>query len=169
MAVGFEHSSQSGERTLTQHDITNLAAIPAGRRILLLPHCLRHSDICQAKYSKLGLECAECNSECAINRLRDAALRLGYKGVCVAPGGRLAVNYIRQTRPDGIVAIACQKELDEGVGSVNDLGGDNYHPAVVVISLTRDGCVDTEVDLEPALKIVSAGCSEPPQVRQQVR
>jgi geranylgeranyl diphosphate synthase type II len=146
---------------LTEHDIIRLAAVPAGRRILLLPHCLRHSDICQAKYSKAGLECAGCNADCAINRLRDAALRLGYGGVCVAPGGSLAVNYIRQIRPDGIVAVACQKELEEGVGSVGEIGADGYRPVIVVIPLTRDGCVDTEVELGPALEIVSAGCRGP--------
>ena len=67
-------------------DINKLAAIPMAERILLLPHCLRRTDTCKAKYSKLGLECAECNPDCAINYLRSSALRLGYKGVCVAAG-----------------------------------------------------------------------------------
>ncbi len=146
---------------MSRQDIASLAAVPAGRRILLLPHCLRHSDICKARYSKAGLECAGCSADCAINRLRDTALSLGYGGVCVAPGGSLAVNYVRQVRPDGIVAVACQKELDEGVGTLDEIGGGDYHPAVVVIALTRDGCVDTEVELGPALEIVSAGCRGP--------
>ena len=146
---------------MNQDDITRLAAILANRRILLLPHCLRHSDTCEAKYNKLGLQCAACNPDCAINRLRDAAFRLGYKGVCVAPGGRLAVNYVSETRPEAIVAIACQKELEQGVNNVNILDGDGYHPLLVIIPLSRDGCVDTEVDLEPALKTVSAGCRKP--------
>ena len=149
-----------GERAVIQDDIIRLAVVPANRRILLLPHCLRHSDTCEAKYNTLGLQCAGCNPDCAINLLRDAALRLGYKGVCVAPGGRLAVNYISETRPDAIVAIACQKELEEGVNNVNGLDGNGYRPLLVVIPLARDGCVDTEVDLEPALKTVSAGCGE---------
>jgi hypothetical protein len=94
--------------------------------------------------------------------LRDAALRLGYGGVCIAPGGSLAVNYVRQFRPDGIVAVACRRELEEGVGNINEIAGDGYHPAIVVIALTRDGCVDTEVELESALEIVSAGCDGHP-------
>jgi hypothetical protein len=154
-----EDASPSGVGHARQHDMTAMAAIPADRRILLLPHCLRRSSICKAGYSKAGLECAGCASECSINRLRDAALKLGYRGVCVAPGGRLAVNYVRELRPDGIVAVACHKELDEGIGNIDEIGDGNYHPVVVVIALTRDGCVDTEVDLEPALKIVAAGCS----------
>ena len=79
-------------------------------------------------------------------------------GVCVAPGGRLAVTFISQTRPEAIVAIACQKELEEGVGNVKGLDGNGYSPLIVIIPLSRDGCVDTEVDLAPALSALSAGC-----------
>jgi len=127
----------------------------------LLPHCLRQSNTCHAKYDKLGLQCAGCNRDCAINRLRDAALGLGYKGVCVAPGGRLAVNYIAQTRPKAVVAIACQKELDEGVNNVKGLDGNGYAPLVIIIPLSKDGCVDTEVDVDLALETVFLGCTAP--------
>lgn len=143
---------------MIKDDINALAGITAGRRVLLLPHCLRHSDVCKAKYDKQGLQCAGCTVDCAINVLRKAAVRLGYMGVCVAPGGRLAVTFISQTRPDAIVAIACQKELEEGVGNVKGLDGSGYRPLIVIIPLSRDGCVDTEVDLGPALSALSAGC-----------
>jgi geranylgeranyl diphosphate synthase type II len=144
---------------LTEDDITRLAAISPGRRVLLLPHCLRHTDKCKAKYNKLGLQCAGCSPDCAIKVLREAAVDLGYAGVCVAPGGRLAVTYISQTRPEAVVAIACKKELEEGVGNVNRLDGDGYHPLIVIIPLSRDGCVDTEVDVGPALLALSVGCT----------
>ncbi len=143
---------------MIEDDINRLAVVPAGRRVLLLPHCLRHSDICKAKYDKVGLHCAGCSADCAINVLCNAAVNLGYKGVCVAPGGRLAVTYISQTRPDAIVAIACKKELQEGVGNVNGLDGNGYQPLIVIIPLSRDGCVDTEVDVGPALAAISVGC-----------
>ncbi len=143
---------------MTKDDIDRLAVIPVARRVLLLPHCLRHSDVCKAKYDKQGLQCAGCSVDCAVNVLSAAAVRLGYKGVCVAPGGRLAVTFISQTRPDAIVAIACQKELEEGVGNVKGLDGNGYSPLIVIIPLSRDGCVDTEVDLVPALSALSAGC-----------
>jgi hypothetical protein len=136
-----------------------LAAISPGHRVLLLPHCLRHSEKCKAKYDKFGLQCAGCSPDCAIRILRQAAIGFGYGGVCVAPGGRLAVTYISQRRPDAIVAIACKKELEEGVGNVNGLDGDGYHPLIVIIPLSRDGCVDTEVDVGPALLALSAGCT----------
>ena len=78
-----------------------LQDIEPAQRVLLLPHCLRRADTCQGKYTKQGLECHECNPDCPVNRLRQAALKLGYKGVCVAPGGRLALKYIEENKPLG--------------------------------------------------------------------
>jgi uncharacterized protein len=101
--------------------IDQLSQIAPAERILLLPHCLRKSNTCQAKYDSHGLQCAGCNPECSINRLRSAAVDYGYKGVCVAPGGRLAVNFVKEYRPKAVVAIACSKELEEGVQGVSSL------------------------------------------------
>ena len=136
-----------------------LLTIRPSDRILLLPHCLRRADSCQGKYSRLGLECCTCNPECPVNHLSQAALDLGYKGVCIAPGGRLAVNYVKEARPAAIVAVACQKELEEGIHGVQELaGGDETVPPIVIIPLSRDGCVDTEVDVERALELIALGC-----------
>ena len=138
-----------------------LSLIHPSRRILLLPHCLRPSQTCSGKYSKQGLECPEdCTEDCTVGRLRRAALSLGYKGVCIAPGGRLAVKYVKGKNPEGIVAVACQKELEEGIHGVRELSGDNERtPLIVIIPLVKDGCVDTEVDEEQALKMITLGCS----------
>lgn len=137
-----------------------LSRVGPSERVLLLPHCLRRSETCQGKYSKWGLECCECNPDCPVNNLRAAAIRLGYKGVCIAPGGRLAVNYVREIRPRAIVAVACQKELEEGIHGVRELtDGGEFMPPIVVIPLSRDGCVDTEVNEEQAVEMIALGCS----------
>ncbi len=137
-----------------------LSRIPPSKRILLLPHCLRCSETCQGKYRKWGLECYECNPNCQVSRLRQAAINLGYKGACIAHGGRLAVNYVKETRPEAIVAVACQKELEEGIHGVQELNnGNEAVPVIVIIPLAKDGCVDTEVDVEKALECIALGCS----------
>lgn len=70
------------------------------------------------------------------------------------------MNYVKGKRPKGIVAVACQKELDEGIHGVRELsGGDKLMPPIVIIPLAKDGCVDTEVDEEQALKMITLGCS----------
>ena len=138
-----------------------LSLIHPSQRILLLPHCLRPSQTCPGKYSKRGLECPEdCAEDCTIGRLRRVALSLGYKGVCIAPGGRLAMNYVKENSPKAIVAVACQKELEEGIHGVRELSeNDKLAPPIVIIPLVKDGCVDTEVDEEQALKMITLGCS----------
>ena len=137
-----------------------LALVDTSERILLLPHCLRRSETCQAKYTKHGLECCGCNPECPVNRLSQAAIELGYKGICVAPGGSLAVNYIKEIRPKAIVAVACQKELEEGVQDVRKMGSEDISAIpIVVVPLSKDGCIDTEVDEEQAIREITSGCS----------
>jgi len=140
-----------------------LAQIPPARRILLLPHCLRDSQQCRATYGPDGLECKACKPTCPINRLRRAAEEAGYSGVCVAPGGSLAVAFVRKHRPRAIVAVACQKELDMGLEEVarleQNLGWDA--PVAMVIPLIKDGCVDTQVDVEKALETIRLGVPRP--------
>lgn len=81
-------------------------------------------------------------------------MRLGYKGVCVAPGGALALRYVQEKRPLLVVAVACQKELLEGEEAVKGL---EEVPRVVSLPLSRDGCVDTEVDVAAALDLLREG------------
>ncbi len=133
-----------------------LAGIPPAERVLLLPHCLRPSQTCPGRPSRDGFQCPEdCGERCVIRSLRTEALRLGYKGVCVAPGGALALRFVREARPRAVVAIACAKELREGEEALADLGP--AHPFVAVVPLSRDGCVDTEVNLDAALALLRAG------------
>jgi len=140
-----------------------LAQVPPAQRILLLPHCLRDSQRCQATYGPGGLECRACQPACTINRLRRAAEEAGYGGVCVAPGGSLAVEYVRQHRPRAIVAVACPKELEMGLEAVANLGQnpDWGAPVAMVIPLLKDGCVDTQVDVERVLAVIRLGVLRP--------
>jgi hypothetical protein len=140
--------------------IEQLSQVMPSERILLLPHCLRQSNTCMAKYNQQGLQCAGCNPDCSINRLRTVAINYGYKGVCVAPGGRLAVSYVKEKHPIAIVAIACEKELEEGVQGVGELEAQDIRPLIIIVPLLKDGCVDTVVDIEKAFKVISTGCLE---------
>ncbi len=139
-----------------------LKSVDKDKRVLLISHCLRSSKDCTAKMTKAGLECKDdCPTRCTVGRLRIMAQELGYKGVCIAPGGSMALKFIKNNDPEGIVAIACMKELEEGVCAVKELvetkKGDastGNGPVIVAVPLLRDGCVDTEVDEEEAKKII---------------
>jgi len=144
-----------------------IGAIAPADRVLLLPHCLRPSETCPGKHSKEGLVCPEdCSLPCAIRVLREAALEYGYKGVCVAPGGSMVLRFVEQMAPLAIVAVACEKELELGVTGVKELVAAHRisMPVVEVVPLTKEGCVDTEVDIEEALRTLNsfASASPPP-------
>ena len=104
-----------------EHPEQLVAQVPPGERILLLPHCLRRSAVCAAKPSEQGLQCASCTPACPINQLRRKALDLGYREVCVASGGGMALKHVAESKPLAVVAVACAKELAEGIEGVKTL------------------------------------------------
>lgn len=151
-------SKSSDENKISEEKILG---IDPGKRILLLSHCIRPSQDCTAKMSKDGLMCKDdCTTECILGKLRKLATKMGYIGVCIAPGGSMALKFIKKTQPEAIIAIACMKELSEGIDAVEEITGDdngssdNGRPVIVVLPLLKDGCVDTEVDEEEAIRIV---------------
>ncbi|HPC39912.1 MAG TPA: DUF116 domain-containing protein [Spirochaetota bacterium] len=146
-----DYSAESEER---------LSHVDPSRRILLISHCLRSSAVCKASIETWGIDCVECNPRCQVNLLRRKALDLGYQGVCVAPGGSMALKYVKEQRPAGIVAVACMKELEEGIDNVARLAGSGIEaPPIVVVPLTKDGCVNTEVNVQMAYDKISIGCA----------
>lgn len=137
-------------------DKAALDSIPFGDRVLLLPHCLRPSNECPGKMTKQGMNCEGCTiTDCAIYQLRSTADEMGYGGVCVAPGGRLAIRFLIQHQPAAVIAIACDKELEEGLEAVAQTEWEGEQPIVVTFPLSEDGCVDTVVDVEAAREIIS--------------
>lgn len=133
------------------------AQVDPAERILLLPQCLRPSETCPGKFSKTGLVCPEdCLEDCVVRVFRQEALRQGYGGVCVAAGGKMAVSYVRDNGAKGIVAVACEEELRMGVEAVEEMQeGQENMPAIVIIPLLRDGCVDTAVDASSVIRVIS--------------
>lgn len=138
-----------------------LSEVDPSERVLLLSHCMRPSQTCPGKFNKAGLMCPEdCTEDCVIKRLTEAALAKGYKGTCVAAGGAMALKFVKEHHPRGIVAIACDRELSEGVEGVKELTKEEQElPTIVIIPLIGDGCVDTEVDEGKALEAITLGCS----------
>jgi len=142
-----------------KENLKNIDDIDFKDRILLLSHCMRSSKSCMAKITKSGLICSDkCKNNCQVGQLRKLAQKLGYKGVCIAQGGSMAVRFVEESKPLGIVAVACKKELREGLEAIdeliekNDLNGNA--PVVTTVPLLKDGCIDTIVDLDEAKRIV---------------
>ena len=118
------------------------ASVPYAKRILLLPQCLRSSAHCQAKEVGVLYECAHCGS-CRIPEIIAEADSLGYMGVFILKGGRAVIRLISELQPGAILGVACPYE-----GFIGIMECERRGIPVQFVPLTKDGCADTEVDIE---------------------
>ncbi len=126
------------------------SSIPKEERLLFLPHCLRIANKCKGKYGDEGLLCRHCTKDCRVNIITTEAQKLGYK-CFVVPGGQMVFNIANKYKPKAVLAVACFNELKEGAARTN--GGD-YDIPFQLVPLLKDGCVNTEVDVEEVKKLL---------------
>lgn len=114
---------------------------PIGRRLLLLPQCLRNIE-CPAKTSpRDGIICEICG-RCAIADLKEKCDREGV-AICIAPGSEFVKRAIREREPAAALAVACQHDLCEVMKYVRSKG-----VPIIGVVLLRCGCVMTDVNWE---------------------
>jgi uncharacterized protein len=112
-----------------------------GQRILvLLPHCLQ-IDVCNRKLTTDVNNCMRCG-KCPVGDLITLGERLGLK-IEVVNGGTLARKKVATFNPDGIVAVACERDLTLGIQDVYPV------PVYGVINDRPNGpCYNTCVDMK---------------------
>ncbi len=115
------------------------AAVPATRRLLLLPHCLRSSNRCRAGTDANGLHCAACGA-CDIAGLTRRAAALGYR-VSVAEGASAVADGIIANACDAVLGVACLESLDRAFARVAAIGLPH-----LAVPLLAAGCVNTTAD-----------------------
>ena len=108
--------------------------------MILLPHCLQDSE-CPHKITMDVNNCKGCG-KCDIAELKEIAEE--YNAVIkVATGGTLARKFVLDTRPRGVVAVACERDLSLGI---HELGG---LPVIGVLNCRPNGpCFNTTVNLD---------------------
>lgn len=141
-----------------------VAHIPPSRRLLLLPHCLKHAEGCPADYDQFGLDCKQCGA-CSIADFRTEAEEMGYK-VLVAEGSPIVMKIIISGYVDAIVGVACLNVLEKAIDKVLLAGV----PCMAVPLLSSD-CRNTSVDedwvqemirIQPDALESSAQTNQPP-------
>ena len=110
-------------------------------RALLLPQCLRNVEKCKATMGDNGWECKHCG-QCAISEIKKEAEKLGYK-VYIVPGGSMIARIIKANGIKGVVGVACNFELAEGMEMMATTKIWSQG-----VTLDKDGCVNTAVDIE---------------------
>lgn len=114
-------------------------SIPFNRRMLLLPHCLKHAEGCPAEYSEFGLDCERCGA-CSIADYKVRAEQLGYK-VLVAEGSPVVLKIIVSGYIDGILGVACLNVLEKAIDKVLIAGVPSY-----AVPLHSGDCMNTTLD-----------------------
>ena len=113
--------------------------IPFHRRMLLLPHCLKHAAGCPAEYDEFGLDCEKCGA-CSIADYKVRAEQLGYK-VLVAEGSPIVLKIIVSGHIDGILGVACLNVLEKAIDKVLIAGVPSY-----AVPLHSGDCKNTTLD-----------------------
>jgi len=129
-----------------------VAAIPFGKRLLLLPKCLRAKGKCQGVFDEIGLRCARCG-RCSLDGLQAQAEKLGY-AVLIAEGSPVVKTLLASGRIEAIVGVSCLPVLEQVFPFLED----GAIPSLAV-PLLNDGCEDTVVDLDWCARPF---CSMPP-------
>jgi hypothetical protein len=123
--------------------------VPYAERVILMPHCMRNIKMCKAKEMGSYYLCAECGA-CKIGSISKKSKELGYKALYVLKGGKAVKKLVEELKPKAALGVAC---YFEGVMGMQE--SEKHGLAVQFVPLTKDGCVDTDVNLEEVFKTLA--------------
>lgn len=116
--------------------------------LILLPHCLQN-DKCDIKITNDINNCKSCG-KCDIGDIKGLSKKYGIN-IVVATGGTLARAWIKKTRPQCIIAVACERDLSSGINDIKHI------PVMGVLNDRPNGpCFNTRIDIkkiEDAIKL----------------
>ncbi|MBM3309170.1 MAG: DUF116 domain-containing protein [Candidatus Altiarchaeales archaeon] len=122
------------------------------KRAIFLPQCLR-SPNCPAKLTPEGIKCVECG-QCGIGEVKKIAESLRYL-FFVVPGGSFVKRMVKKYNPEAILGVGCPMEVKEGTAMMASVG-----LPVQGVTLLKDGCVDTRVNVKELLERIRLGESK---------
>jgi geranylgeranyl pyrophosphate synthase len=132
-------------------------AVDFKRRLLLLPHCLKHAEGCPADYDEFGLDCRKCGA-CSVADFKGRAEELGYK-VLVSEGTPIVLKIIVSGHVDAIVGVACLNVLEKALDKVLLAG-----VPCVAAPLLSSNCKSTSVDEDWVTELIDLR-SPPPETK----
>jgi len=116
--------------------------------LILLPHCLQNTE-CGIRITVDIDQCIKCG-KCDIGDL--TKLAVNYKiPIAIATGGTLARRIIVKNRPKFIIAVACERDLVDGLHDVFPI------PVYGVLNERPEGpCINTRVAVEKIEKALKS-------------
>jgi len=148
---------------------------PYADRMLFLPYCLRAEGCATVIDQEKGLVCQDdCRVPCRLREMREMALSLGYRDVCVVVSGRLhkkdgvlrsrdfLVRRIGQYQPRAVLGCLCTRDLREkylrsaNVSPEGSLGGHGLKVIPQVCLLQDCNCRQSSVDWQELESLIRA-------------
>lgn len=157
MELGLQYTGFAAVCITNEFWREQLMSIDFSRRLLLLPHCLKHAEGCPADYDEFGLDCRKCGA-CSIADFKVKAEDLGYK-VLVAEGSPIVLKIIVSGHVDGIVGVSCLNVLEKAIDKVLQVS----IPSIAV-PLLSSNCKNTSVDFDWVDEVIGLK-SEPPKAK----
>lgn len=122
--------------------------------LLLMPHCLQDKD-CEVKITYRVENCKRCG-KCTIKDLLGLSEKYGVH-MAVATGGTIARRIVIDTRPDLIIAVACERDLTSGIQDTTPL------PVYGIFNERPFGpCLNTRVALDRVESVLKEILSRTP-------
>ncbi|MDD5491657.1 MAG: DUF116 domain-containing protein [bacterium] len=120
----------------------------AEKILILTPSCLQNKD-CKNNVIEDAKNCLKCG-KCKVKNLLELSEKYKIK-LAVVTGGRLARQVLSEIKADTVIAVACEKELSNGII-------DTYPVAVhAVINQRPFGpCVNTDVSIQEVESIIQS-------------
>lgn len=114
--------------------------------LILLPHCLQNAS-CTFKITNDINNCHECG-KCVIEDFKKLQKEFGVH-IKVATGGTLARKIISDIKPKVIIAVACHRDLTEGIKDIEVI------PVIGILNERPNGpCFNTTCDPQLVRKIL---------------
>ncbi|MHB9154544.1 MAG: DUF116 domain-containing protein [Endomicrobiales bacterium] len=149
----FRKTSEEANRRIASKKNERMAkafaAVPFGERIVFVPHCMRDVEKCRAKEAAGYYLCAECGA-CKVGPISKKTKALGYRGLYILKGGKVAEKLAAELKPRAMVGVACFFEGVQGIKL-----GEKNRIIVQFVPLSKDGCAATDVVLEEVFKVLA--------------
>jgi len=114
--------------------------------VIILPHCLQ-LESCGRKITTDIRNCARCG-RCVVDPLIELSDKLSVN-IFVATGGSVARRQVEISRPDLVIAVACERDLLSGISDILPL------QAIGIINNRPEGpCINTTVDIDKIKSVI---------------
>ena len=120
--------------------------------LLLLPHCVQNGD-CNIRISNNFNNCIKCG-KCNVGGLARLQQKFKNLEIKIATGGTVARSYIKEIKPNLIMAVACERDLLSGIFDAAPLPVYGFFNKI----LCKE-CVGTDFNIQGIEKVLLKICS----------